>query len=78
MSSESSPAASDRARDGGRWAGPSRRARAIAVALAVAFAALTFVVVNGVWRRAVPARPAPPTSVEVKLVPSPPAASRQR
>jgi hypothetical protein len=66
--------------DSAHWAGPSRRARAIAVALAVALAVLTFIVVNGAWRRVAPPPPARPTSVEVKLVPSPlpapPAASR--
>jgi hypothetical protein len=61
-----------------RWAGPSRRARAIAVALAIACAALTFVVVNRVWRRAAPPPPVAPTSVEVRLVPLAPAASPPR
>jgi hypothetical protein len=76
MSSESSSAKPD----GVQWAGPSRRARAIAVALAIALAVLTFIVVNGAWRRAAPPPAARPTSVEVKLVPAPlaapPAASR--
>jgi hypothetical protein len=74
MPSESSPARSDSS----PWAGPGLRARAIAVALAIVLAALTFVVVNGVWRHAAPP-PAPrASSVEVKLVPfsPPPAASR--
>jgi hypothetical protein len=47
----------------------------LAVTLAIAFAVLTLVVVNSVWRRAAPAQPAAPTSVEVKLVPSLPPAS---
>ena len=72
MSPDSSPAGLDRADAGGHWAGPSRRARIVAAALAIVFAALTVVVVSLLWKRApAPARP-PPTSVEVKLVPSPP------
>ena len=56
---------------GGPWAGPSRRARLAAAALAVVFAALTVGVVSLLWKH----RPSPaPTSVEVKLVPSSPAA----
>ncbi|MDQ6684428.1 MAG: hypothetical protein M3Z16_04810 [Pseudomonadota bacterium] len=54
------------------WPGPSRRARAIAAALAVAFALITFAVVNHEWRRAAPPPPAPPTSVEARLIASPP------
>jgi hypothetical protein len=50
------------------WAGPSRRARVIAVVVAIAFAAITFAVVSRVWRQAAP--PPRPTSVEVKLIPS--------
>ena len=53
------------------WAGPTRKARAIAVLIAIAFAAITFAVVSRVWRQAAPAPPPRPTSVEVRLVPTP-------
>jgi hypothetical protein len=54
---------------GVEWAGPSRRARAIAVLIAIAIAALIFAVVSRVWRQAAP--PPRPLVVEVKLVPTP-------
>jgi hypothetical protein len=71
MSSGSSPAAADPA--GGHWAGPSRRARAIAAALAIVFAALTVVVVSLLWKRVPPAATAPTAAkahapVEVQLI----------
>ena len=54
------------------WAGTSRRARVAALALAVVLAVLTFVVVNGVWRRAAPPAPAPTAQrvVEVRVLPA--------
>jgi hypothetical protein len=55
------------------WAGPGRRARVLAAALAIVFAAITFAVVSLVWRRAAPPPRPMPTSVEVKLVPASPA-----
>lgn len=55
--------------DGIEWAGPSRRARAVAVLIAIALAALIFAVVSRVWRQAAP--PPRPLVVEVKLVPTP-------
>jgi len=60
--------------DGVEWAGPTRKARAIAVLIAIAFAAITFAVVSRVWRQAAPPPPPPPpwpTSVEVRLIPTP-------
>ena len=58
--------------DGVEWAGPTRKARAVAVLIAVAFAAITFAVVSRVWRQAAPPPPPPrPTSVEVRLIPTP-------
>jgi hypothetical protein len=59
---------------GAEWAGPSRRARAIAVVAAIAFAAITFAVVSRVWRHAAPPPSSRPTSVEVKLIATPSAA----
>lgn len=59
---------------GVEWAGPTRKARAIAVLIAIAFAAITFAVVSRVWRQAAPPPPPPPprpTSVEVRLIPTP-------
>ena len=56
---------------GVEWAGPTRKARAIAVLIAIAFAAITFAVVSRVWRQAAPAPPPRPTSVEVRLIPTP-------
>lgn len=56
--------------DGVEWAGPTRKARAIAVLIAIAFAAITFAVVSRVWRQAAPPPPRP-TSVEVRLIPTP-------
>jgi hypothetical protein len=54
------------------WPRPSRRARVLAAALAIAIAAITLAVVSLVWRRAAPPPRPMPTSVEVKLVvPSP-------
>jgi hypothetical protein len=57
---------------GVEWPGPSRRARILAAALAIAFAAITFAIVSVVWRGAAPPARPMPTSVEVKIVvPSP-------
>jgi hypothetical protein len=61
---------------GVEWAGPSRRARVLAVVLALLLAVVTFAVVSYAWRRAAPPPPAPRTSVEVKLVPAPAAPMR--
>ncbi|MEO6361818.1 MAG: hypothetical protein ABIO71_01180 [Caldimonas sp.] len=60
------------------WAGPSRRARGFAAALAIALAALTVLVVNTTWRLAAPPPPAPVRSVEARLIaaPLPPSAPR--
>ncbi|MDQ6640642.1 MAG: hypothetical protein M3Z15_13410 [Pseudomonadota bacterium] len=71
IASSPSLAGPDARRAGDHWAPPSARARVVAMALAVAFAATTFAVVNRVWRRAAPPPPALPTSVAVKLVPTP-------
>jgi len=57
---------------GVEWPGPSRRARVLAAALAIVFAAITFAVVSFVWRGAAPPPRPLSSSVEVKLVvPSP-------
>lgn len=53
---------------GVEWPGPSRRARILAAALAIAAAAITFAVVSLVWHGAAPPPRPMPTSVEVKLI----------
>jgi hypothetical protein len=58
---------------GVEWPRPTRRARMLAAALAMAFAAITFAIVALLWHRAAPPPRATPTSVEVKLVPTTPA-----
>jgi hypothetical protein len=75
-STESDGEPERRAAAGVEWAGPSRRARVLAVVLAVLLALVTLAVVSYAWRRAAPAPPAPRTSVEVKLVPAPVAPTR--
>lgn len=74
MSSGPSPAGTGPSPSVGDWAGPSRRARAAAVVLAVVVAVLLFLVVNRVWHGAAPTpRPVKPSPIEVRLVrPSPP------
>jgi hypothetical protein len=58
---------------GVEWPGPSRGARILAAALAIAAAAITFAVVSLVWHGAAPPPRALPNSVEVKIVvPAPP------
>ena len=75
MAAGSSPADAAASPSIDDWAGPSRRARAIAAMVAVVIAVLVFLVVNRVWHGAAPTpRPAKPSPVEVQLVrPSPPA-----
>jgi hypothetical protein len=58
---------------GVEWPRPSRRARVLAAALAIAIAAITLAVVGLLWHRAAPPPRPTPTSVEVKLVPAAPA-----
>lgn len=58
---------------GVEWRGPSRRARILAAALAIACAAITFAIVSLVWHQAAPPPRPTPTSVEVKLVAPAPA-----
>ena len=53
-----------------QWAGPSRRARVLAAALAIGLAALSAVIVSLAWKR-VPLPRAQRPSVEVQLIAAP-------